>query len=125
MTDHPEDQGKALAMLLMGACVIGVGPVLVRLSETGPAAAGFWRLLFALPLLAVIAQKTGGGIGKAPRAAAYRTPCRISIRRSNNRGRTIAYAIKIGNINPRPTVASKRFVWAGKRAELTPTKTSA
>ncbi|MBP6545505.1 MAG: DMT family transporter [Phenylobacterium sp.] len=53
-------------MLLMGACVIGVGPVLVRLSETGPAAAGFWRLVFALPLLAVMAQKAGGGIGKAP-----------------------------------------------------------
>ena len=66
MTDHPEDRGKALAMLLMGACVIGVGPVLVRLSETGPAAAGFWRLVFALPLLAVMAQKAGGGIGKAP-----------------------------------------------------------
>lgn len=69
MTDHPEDRGKALAMLLMGACVIGVGPVLVRLSETGPAAAGFWRLLFALPLLAMMAQKAGGGIGKAPLAA--------------------------------------------------------
>ncbi|MES2722775.1 MAG: EamA family transporter [Pseudomonadota bacterium] len=69
MTDTPEDRGKALAMLLLGACVIGVGPVLVRLSETGPAAAGFWRLVFALPLLAVMAQKAGGGIGKAPMAA--------------------------------------------------------
>ncbi|WP_421934733.1 DMT family transporter [Phenylobacterium sp.] len=69
MTDTSEQRGKALAMLLMGACVIGVGPVLVRLSETGPAAAGFWRLVFALPLLAVMAQKAGGGIGTPPRAA--------------------------------------------------------
>ena len=71
MTDTAEDRGKALAMLLMGACVIGVGPVLVRLSETGPAAAGFWRLIFALPLLALMAQKTGGGIGTPPRLALW------------------------------------------------------
>ncbi|MBR7621034.1 EamA family transporter [Phenylobacterium sp. 20VBR1] len=55
-------------MLLLGACVIGVGPVLVRLSETGPAAAGFWRLVFALPLLALMGQTTGG-LGKPPGAA--------------------------------------------------------
>ncbi len=68
MTETPEDRGKALAMLLLGACVIGVGPVLVRLSETGPAAAGFWRLVFALPLLALMGRTTGG-LGKPPRAA--------------------------------------------------------
>ncbi len=71
MTDTTEGRGRALAVLLIGACVIGVGPVLVRLSETGPAAAGFWRLLFALPLLAMISQGSGGGIGAPPRLALW------------------------------------------------------
>jgi drug/metabolite transporter (DMT)-like permease len=42
-------------MLVIGACVIGLAPILVRLSAAGPAATGFWRLVFALPLLAVAA----------------------------------------------------------------------
>ena len=36
---------------MAGACVIGLSPILVRLTQTGPAAAGFWRLAFALPIL--------------------------------------------------------------------------
>jgi len=51
---------RALAVLVFGACVIGLSPVLVRLAETGPAAAGFWRLFFALPLLAATAGRAGG-----------------------------------------------------------------
>ena len=42
---------RALAALVLGACVIGLAPILARLTGTGPAAAGFWRLLFAGPLL--------------------------------------------------------------------------
>jgi drug/metabolite transporter (DMT)-like permease len=41
----------ALLALLGGATGIGFAPVLVRLSETGPTATAFYRLLFALPLL--------------------------------------------------------------------------
>ena len=37
--------------LIGGATGIGFAPVLVRLSETGPTATAFFRLLFALPLL--------------------------------------------------------------------------
>lgn len=40
-----------LAVLLLGAVTIGFAPILVRLTETGPAAGGFWRLAFAMPLL--------------------------------------------------------------------------
>ena len=71
MTESAESRGRALAVLLIGACVIGVAPILVRLSETGPAAAGFWRLLFALPLLAVITQRSGGGIQAPPKLAIF------------------------------------------------------
>lgn len=41
----------ALAAILAGALGIGFAPVLVRLSEVGPSATAFYRLLFALPFL--------------------------------------------------------------------------
>ena len=41
-----------LIALLLGACAIGFAPIFVRLTETGPAAGGFWRLALALPMLA-------------------------------------------------------------------------
>ncbi len=67
---HPEhERGKALLVLLAGACVIGFGPVFVRVAEVGPAAAGFWRLTFALPLLAALAKRNGDGVGLPSRGA--------------------------------------------------------
>lgn len=54
-----------LLILLAAACVLGLAPILVRLTETGPAAAGFWRFLFAMPLLLLVAARPGGeGIGR-------------------------------------------------------------
>jgi len=54
----------ALCVLLASACVLGLAPILVRLTETGPAAAGFWRFVFAMPLLLALAARPGGeGIG--------------------------------------------------------------
>ena len=47
-------EAAALIVLVFGAATIGFAPILVRLTETGPAAAGFWRLLFALPALAIM-----------------------------------------------------------------------
>ena len=49
-------QWPAQAMLLLGGCIIGFAPILVRLTQTGPAAAGFWRLFLALPILALVAR---------------------------------------------------------------------
>ena len=57
----------ALAALVGGACIIGLAAILVRLSHTGPAATGFWRLLFAAPLLALMSRRTSGGVGKPSR----------------------------------------------------------
>lgn len=62
-------RGLALATLLAGACVIGLSPILVRLADVGPAAAGFWRLVLAAPLLALITLRTGAKIGPPPRLA--------------------------------------------------------
>lgn len=50
-----------LAVLLLGAVTIGFAPILVRLTETGPAAGGFWRLVFAMPLLLVMHLAVRGG----------------------------------------------------------------
>jgi drug/metabolite transporter (DMT)-like permease len=55
---------QALAALVFGACVIGFSGILVRLTETGPVAAGFWRLAFALPALAIIARRATGPLGR-------------------------------------------------------------
>ena len=57
---RPSDSRLALAALVFGALVIGTSPILVRLAACGPAAAGFWRLGFATPLLLVMASARGG-----------------------------------------------------------------
>jgi len=50
-------RATALAALIFGAVAIGFAPIFVRLTETGPVAAGFWRLALALPLLAPFALR--------------------------------------------------------------------
>ena len=60
---HAGVDRKALLVLFAGGCIIGVGPILVRLGEAGPSAIGMWRLAFALPLLVLLARgerKRGG-----------------------------------------------------------------
>lgn len=54
---------KALGVLVLGGAIIGLAPILVRLSDAGPAAIGFWRVTFALPLLALMSLRTNGGVG--------------------------------------------------------------
>jgi drug/metabolite transporter (DMT)-like permease len=60
---------QAVAVLVFGAAVIGLSPILVRLTQTGPASAGFWRLAFAMPLLAVMTRRTSGPLGRPSRMA--------------------------------------------------------
>ena len=57
---------REVTVLLIGACIIGVSPILVRLAEAGPSAAGFWRLALSMPLLAVLALRAPGGLGRPP-----------------------------------------------------------
>ena len=54
-SDHP----FAFLALLVGSCLLALGPWLVRLAGVGPVAAGFWRLGLALPFLFVIAGMIG------------------------------------------------------------------
>jgi drug/metabolite transporter (DMT)-like permease len=46
----------AVLALLAGACCIALAPIMVKVSELGPQASAAWRLLLALPLLAVWAS---------------------------------------------------------------------
>lgn len=70
MTETQETpRWRAVAVLVFGACVIGFSPILVRLTQTGPAAAGFWRLACALPLLALMTRRAGGSVSPPSRLA--------------------------------------------------------
>jgi drug/metabolite transporter (DMT)-like permease len=51
----------ALPALLAGGIAIGFSPIFVRLSELGPIATGFYRLLLALPLLWLWMRREGAG----------------------------------------------------------------
>ena len=56
-----EIRSRALPMaaLLTGNVALALGPWLVRLADTGPVSAGFWRVALALPFLALIALANG------------------------------------------------------------------
>ena len=49
----------AFPALLLGNCALAFGPWLVRLSDVGPVATGFWRLTIALPFLWLLAHASG------------------------------------------------------------------
>ncbi len=45
------ETARALPALILGAVLIGLAPIFVRVAEVGPSTAAFWRLALALPLL--------------------------------------------------------------------------
>lgn len=47
---------RHFAALLLGNILLALGPWSVRLADSGPVAAGFWRLALALPFLALLAR---------------------------------------------------------------------
>lgn len=49
----------AFPALLVGSTALAIGPWMVRVADTGPVAAGFWRLALALPVLFVVARVAG------------------------------------------------------------------
>lgn len=62
---HGNGRAAAVAALILGNIALALGPWSVRLADSGPVAAGFWRLFLALPLLALLARRgrqplTGG-----------------------------------------------------------------
>lgn len=55
------------AALLGGNVALALGPWAVRLADSGPISAAFWRLFLALPFLALLARGTGQRLGGIPR----------------------------------------------------------
>ncbi|MCB2089294.1 MAG: DMT family transporter [Sphingomonadaceae bacterium] len=56
--DSNQPQWLFLLALLAGNCALALGPWFVRLADTGPVSAGFWRLGLAVPFLFLIARGT-------------------------------------------------------------------
>jgi drug/metabolite transporter (DMT)-like permease len=55
------------AMAVAGALIIAFSSILVRLSETAPSTSAFFRCLYALPLLALLARREDRRLGPRPR----------------------------------------------------------
>ena len=51
----------AFVALLGGNIALSLGPMLVRMADTGPVASAFWRMLIALPLILLLARRETGG----------------------------------------------------------------
>jgi len=55
------------AALLVGNAALAMGPWFVRLADSGPVSAGFWRVALALPFLALLARANGQPLTGIPR----------------------------------------------------------
>jgi drug/metabolite transporter (DMT)-like permease len=61
-----------LAMLLAGNAALALGPWFVRLADSGPISAGFWRVALALPALFLLARwQEGAAPPPIPRKIAW------------------------------------------------------
>ena len=56
-----------LAALLGGNVALALGPLWVRLADSGPVSAGFWRLALAIPFLALLARSNNHHLTGFPR----------------------------------------------------------
>lgn len=52
-------RGGGVIAVALGGALIGLAPIAVRLSDVGPFATNLWRFLFALPILAIWAARSG------------------------------------------------------------------
>ncbi len=58
----PGAEGRfAFPALLLGNLILALGPWMVRLTDVGPVASGFWRLALAIPFLALLAWRQQSG----------------------------------------------------------------
>src|SRR4051794_14335787 len=56
LTPPPRHRFLPLTALLVGNAALALGPYFVRLADSGPVAAGFWRITLALPVLFLFAS---------------------------------------------------------------------
>ncbi len=111
------DSGRALAVLVAGAAIIGLAPILVRLSDAGPAAIGFWRVAFAMPLLALMALRTDGGVGTPNRfalMAGLAFACDLGFWHYSIHFTSVANATVLTNLTP-VVVTAAAWIFLGQR----------
>jgi drug/metabolite transporter (DMT)-like permease len=60
-----------LAALLLGNVALAMGPWFVRLADSGPVSAGFWRVVLALPFLALLARTNRQPLTGIPRGVVF------------------------------------------------------
>lgn len=65
-TQSRRGNGLAFVALIGANVALAFGPWFVRLADTGPVAAGFWRVALAAPLLLALAMSGGGRGGWRP-----------------------------------------------------------
>ena len=58
------------AALIAGNVALALGPWSVRLADSGPVSAGFWRLVLALPIIWLIARSARQPVLGVPRRTA-------------------------------------------------------
>ena len=63
----PSPSWRHIAALVAGNIALALGPWWVRLADSGPVSAGFWRLALALPFLIVLARANRQPILALPR----------------------------------------------------------
>ncbi|HEX8379778.1 MAG TPA: EamA family transporter, partial [Allosphingosinicella sp.] len=51
----------AFPALILGNLILALGPWMVRLTDVGPVASGFWRLALAIPFLFLLAWRQQAG----------------------------------------------------------------
>jgi len=95
--------------LLAGATFIGFSGIFVRLADVGPAAAGFWRMVFALPVLVAwtaleqrkpAGDKARGGAFGAVALAGLTFGIDVTLYNAALGHTTIANASLLGNLAP-------------------------
>ena len=65
--EAPRSRLVPLTALVIGNVALALGPWFVRLADSGPVSAGFWRVALALPLLVLLARANGQRLGGIPR----------------------------------------------------------
>ncbi|RDS77423.1 DMT family transporter [Alteriqipengyuania lutimaris] len=72
-SQNPDDAPRAWhwVALIAGNMALALGPWSVRLADSGPVAAGFWRLALALPIIWLIARRAGQPVLGVPRRIAF------------------------------------------------------
>src|SRR5687768_15015072 len=60
---QPHSRLAPLAALVVGNVALALGPWFVRLADSGPVSAGFWRVALALPVLALLARANKQPLG--------------------------------------------------------------